>query len=207
MKISFSDYQRNLMRAIRTKALLWLTTLMLLNSGCWLMEPKSVDDLPSDFRESVFFSVYNPNKKLPSSGTFSWISDGIRIYADDRFDIVEFRQLLRQNVEDTLMQKGFVPSTSGPGTVQVGCVAALEETLDDLEINQFYGFNTGWSPGGRSPQKYEKGMMILDIVDGRTGMSLYRGAVRANMDPDLPEKIRKERLELVVAQLLSGFPR
>jgi hypothetical protein len=171
------------------------------------MAPESVNDLPEDFRESVYFSVYNPNRRIPTSGTFAWLSDGIRIYADHRLDSTRFRQLLRQSVEHTLMKKGFMPAYSGPNTLLVGCVAALEEALNDLEINNFYGFKTGWSPGGGAPQKYEKGMLILDIMDGRTGMPLYRGSVRANVDLGLPEKVRKERLDLAIAQLLSSFPR
>ena len=175
--------------------------------GCVSSEPGSIGDLPPELRQTVVVSTSNPRVRIPPNSSF-FLEPGSRRYVgDERIDQGKLDNLLKDTIRDTMERKGFVQGLTSKSDLMVGYVIALKSTMNDMDINALYDFNTGWAPGSGTAQKYDKGMLIIDVIDGRTRQPLWRGAVQANVNLDLSEKIRIQRIQMVVERLLANLPR
>ena len=97
---------------------------------------------------------------------------------------------------------GFVPS--GRADLYIGYVAALVGDLDDDKLQEIYGFDTGWRPND-NPRKYEKGTLIVDIMQNYPRRLIWRGAIQMNVGFDLSDKVRWQRTQLAAQLLLRRF--
>jgi hypothetical protein len=79
----------------------------------------------------------------------------------------------------------------------------LESELDDQAIAKIYGIAPGLIV--QSTDDYEKGALIIDIVDGFTKQSVWRGALQAAVTFDVEPAIRQQRVTSAVEALLKNF--
>ena len=175
--------------------------------GCVSSEPGSIGDLPPELRKTVVVSFSNPRVKIPPNSSFFLVPASRSYVEDERVDQGKLDNLLKDTIRDTLERKGFVQGLTSKSDLMVGYVIALESTMNDMDINSLYNFKTEWAPGIGRAYQYDRGMLIIDVFDGRTRRPLWRGAVQAKVDLDLNEKVRKQRLQMVVERLLANLPR
>jgi hypothetical protein len=168
--------------------------------------PQSAADLPEALRQSSVVAVQDPTVRLPASGTFAWLP-GSRLQRDRRVDTDFLDHAVRETLRDTLAARGFTASESSPTAFWVGYVGALESAMDDATVNTVFGIDAGWRPASASDtsQTYEKGTLIVVIVELHTKRVAFRGAVQANVSFDLPENVRQERVQRAIGQLLARF--
>lgn len=130
-------------------------------------------------------------------------------------------RLIRETIEQVLQDKGMRPDAENPD-VWIGFTAAVERDLETGVINQQYGYAPGfgaplqsgpgyrryipgWAPGTESMRVYEKGSLILDIVDADSEKPVWRASAQAEIDRDRPDEVREQRLRDAVTQMLAGF--
>lgn len=190
------------MRHIRALSIL---AIILTAFGCSLLGPRSVQDLPSELNQSIVVSIHNAKLDIPSSGTFAFSIEASRFYDDPRLDGAMLNKMLQDAIEREMTLKGYSLGMRRNCDLLVGYIVALESSLDDGAINSHYGFNTGWSVAKANPKKYEKGTLIVDVIDARKKKPLWRGALQAYVSFELSEKIRRERINMAVKKLLSNF--
>ena len=62
-------------------------------------------------------------------------------------------------------------------------------------------------PGGAGDLHYERGALIVDLVDREAKHLIWRGAILAEIDMTWPEARKQERCDAAVAELMRSFPR
>jgi len=177
----------------------WLSRLLaaLFLASCQSAEEKAAAN------SLMITSTANPSLRVPATGTYSWM-DGSVIVADPRLSD-EVYPILLSEIERGLARRGYRRLIAGRPDLLVGVVAALAGTLDDEEIRLAYGLDSTWLPDALSKEEYEQGTLVLDVVDARTGHSLWRGAVHAAAKFERPADERRERIERALEALLQRF--
>ena len=154
---------------------------------------------------STVISSYNPQTRIPTSGSFSFLPRSLRPLKDSRFNVVELDRLLRATMQREMQRKGYRFGTPQDSDLLVAYVVVLENQLDDAAISSRYGFKVDWSAAGTLPGIYEKGALIVDIFNGRTMLPVWRGCLHASVAPDLNEDLRRQRLSNAAVSVLSSF--
>lgn len=89
----------------------------------------------------------------------------------------------------------------------IGYVAALKTALDDNAIEQTYGVRPGLIEGEIDQRKFEKGTVIVDLIEPVSGRLIWRGAGQslATLE-DIPPELRKQRVHQFIKNLFSALP-
>ena len=66
--------------------------------------------------------------------------------------------------------------------------------------------NPGLQGKSSKLDQYEKGTIIVDILDTSTNKSVWRGVVQGYADMNLSRAERGKRMESIMQQLLAEFP-
>jgi hypothetical protein len=151
---------------------------------------------------SAYYSKIFP----PKGGRFDWLPGAVKFIDNPKLKGAPVDRLIQNAITKTLTDMGYQQSGQGSQTdFYVGYIAALEESLDDATINKTFGINPGFIVTGNDTANYEKGTLIIDIVNARTNITIWRGALQAEVHFDRSNEERKKRIELAVARLLEDF--
>ena len=151
-------------------------------------------------------SVSNPDIKILSSKKFTWSPKSTYVYEDARFKGFPIKETFEKDIYEKLSKNGFTYVTSADEAgILVGYVLALESALSDMDIDNLYGINPHFVPDNADTDKYEKGTVIIDIIEARTNRMVWRGALQGMANFDVSDKERKERIKTVVDRLLNEF--
>lgn len=164
-------------------------------------QPKKLSEA---LRTTAMVTYENFGRHVPQTGTFSWLPEGTHSLKDPRLRRHNLDGMLRQAIVVAMQRKGYSFSQTGQVDLHIGYVAAMASDLDDRQIRELYGFDTGWQPT-KNPKKYEKGSLILDIIQTQSHRHIWRGAIQANVGFDLSDSVRRQRTNKAVSQLLSRF--
>jgi hypothetical protein len=116
-------------------------------------------------------------------------------------------------VEDVLNGKGYGMAEDAPDFL-VGWHAAIWGRLDVREVDRYYGYgHRRWRGryGGTmyrdvQVREYEEGMLILDIVDGKSRELVWRGSAQAEIRSDVGPQKKEERIRRAAEKILEQFP-
>lgn len=149
---------------------------------------------------SSFFSA----KRYMAGQRFAWMPGAERYFDDPRVKDQTIKPMLEKSIQQTLINSGYhyMPDPQRADFL-VGYLVALESELDDQTIAKLYG-NTPGLPL-QSTEDYEKGTLIVDIVDGVTRQSVWRGALQAAVTFDVEHSVRQQRVTAAVETLLNNF--
>ena len=182
-----------MMRTLETAA---LAALALLLVGC----PKS-PQVTSD---------YNPRT---SAGTADWTTYAWMPHPtgeDKRMDPV-IAGRIKLAVEKALNDRGYRQAFGQAPDFLVGYHAAARSRVTSQTVNTYYG--QGYGKGGGYPtgvqthtREYDQGTLILDVYDAKTKELVWRGHAQAEMGKQDSAEKRRERLNMVLKEMLSGFP-
>ena len=151
-------------------------------------------------------SVSNPDIKVLSSREFSWSDKSRYVYEDNRLEGFPLKKNFQNDIKTKLISNGFTFTESlQNASMLVGYVIALESSLNDMDINNLYGINPGFINKEKNKNKYEKGTIIIDIIESRTNRMIWRGAMQGMAEFGIPDNEREERLSTAVNRLLDDF--
>jgi len=181
-------------------ALVGLLSVSALLQGCASSEKTA----PPPELQAAVTSVQNPGMVVPERGLFAW-RPGSRLHPDPRLDAGKMDRMIRGALSDAFADKGYELGTAENANLWVGYIGALESALDDVLLNKLFGVNPAWQASGRENRRYEKGTLVVDIVEARTRLGIWRGAVQANVTFDLDDTERRGRIREAVDMLMSRF--
>jgi len=153
-------------------------------------------------------SVSNPEIRILSSKIFSWTDKSRYVYDDKRLGGFPLESSFQNDIKNKLTSNGFTFSESlQNASILVGYVLALESSLNDMDINNLYGLNPGFinKDKEKNINKYEKGTVIIDIIEARTNRMIWRGALQGMAEFGIPDNERQKRLRNVADRLLDEF--
>ncbi len=153
-------------------------------------------------------SVSNPDIKVLSSREFSWSDKSRYVYEDKRLKGFSLKKSFQNDIKTKLISNGFTFTESlQNASILVGYVIALESSLNDMDINNLYGINPGFINKNKEKNKnnYEKGTIIIDLIESRTNRMIWRGAIQGMAEFGIPDNEREDRLSSAVNCLLDEF--
>jgi hypothetical protein len=80
------------------------------------------------------------------------------------------------------------------------------DALSDQEINDRYGIQPSLSLPAPDAGRYEKGTLVIDIIDAKTGRTAWRSALQGYADLKISREERQDRLDDMIMFMLARFP-
>ncbi len=140
--------------------------------------------------------------------TYSWmaLAQGDDPRVDD--DILERR--IKEIANEILLQQGVRDVSGEAPDFLIGYHAAVQGGMDGIQVNSYYGYGWGGWYGGvygnNYVRYYEKGALIIDIVDASRREIVYRGTAEAEVDRTMSQETRDARLKAAIEKMLRKFP-
>ena len=152
-------------------------------------------------------SISNSNTHIAKGSTFTWLPQKRPVLGNTRINKSEIGQLLDHSFKETLKKQGFIwRNASNEAQYQLTYVAIAGDAVSEADINRSFQINPGLKSDSYISKKYEKGTLIVDIIDSRSGQSVWRVSMQANLDRDDDLIARQQRINGAVQALISKIP-
>ena len=151
--------------------------------------------------------VSNSNLQLPQHVMFSWLPQKRPVLGNTRIDRREISNLLDVSFKQELKKRGYLWNDSHKlAQYYITYVAIAGDSVTEADINRTFKINPGLSSATYGSNSFEKGSLIVDIVDSRSGQSAWRVALQANLDRDDELDARQQRIKNAVRYIVSKIP-
>ncbi len=161
------------------------------------------------------YSDFDPSNDFRSYRTWDWLPESDEQIADPRLQDAAVRGRIESALAEELLARGFRLSLENPDFF-VAYHASLDSALEMQVVNEHYGYSyqgsygSTWGPAVQGqtalPREFERGTLLVDVLDGRSRQLVWRGTVQAEVYPDLDEKKREERIREAARKVLGQFP-
>ena len=184
-----------------------LLALVLLLPACSQQQPdmnRAVSVRPIPF---TAVSTMDPMVDLSSATSFTWASRMQEIHGNPHDDEAPDKERMKNAISNALRNKGYEYTwRAGLADLQVGYIVVMNGALSGKEINDRYGIQPGLNLQAPDTVRYEKGTLVIDIIDKKTGRTAWRGALQGFADLEISKEDRQERLNDMVMFMLARFP-
>jgi hypothetical protein len=182
-------------------------TLVLLLPGCTQQQPamgRAIRVQPMPF---TAVSTMDPMADVSSAVSFTWASRMQEIHGDPHEAEVPDKETLENAISNALRKKGYEYTwRAGLADLRVGYLVVMNGALSGKEINDRFGIQPGLNLQAPDTVRYEKGTLVIDIIDVKTGRTAWRGALQGFADLEISKEDRQERLNDMVMFMLARFP-
>ena len=152
-------------------------------------------------------STMDPLADVSSAVRFTWAPRMQEIHGDPNETELPDRQALENAISGALQKKGYEYTwRAGLADLKVGYLVVMNSALSGEEISDRFGIRPGLNLQSPDDVRYEKGTLVVDIIDVKTGRTAWRGALQGFADLEIPMQDRQERLNDMVAFMLARFP-
>jgi hypothetical protein len=109
------------------------------------------------------------------------------------------------DVEKELAIRGFEKTTSGRPDLLIRYHASVRQRL---EVNSSTGLNNGdCRTDDCRPYVYDKGALVLDLVDARTNSLVWRGWAEGSVEGTIDnQEWMEQKIDQVVGRILERLP-
>ena len=190
------------------KAMLVLCPVLLAGMyGCTHQQP--VAEQPARLHAMPFNVVATGDARTDpaSAATFSWTAASTPADTTPGMEGVPVNALLEEAIADTLQQKGYrYSAASGQGDLLVSYTMTLNDAAADRQLAEQYGMQSDLKYASPDPDKFEKGTLVIDIIERQSGLSAWRSSLQGFAYLQLDDMQRRQRIHGMVARMLSGLP-
>ena len=151
-------------------------------------------------------SDFDPQANFSGLQTYEWLPD-LKPSNDPRLDNKLFDRRVRGAVDQQLAAKGYRRVDGDSPSFRVAYHAALQRQTQ--AVNDPIGSYTYRWWGGlpaTATYLYDEGTILLDVINPRTNVLMWRGFATATIDYKASPKERGERIDRAVQSLLEKFP-
>jgi len=124
----------------------------------------------------------------------------------------QWEPVLMKDVEEQLVARGYPRATTGTPDFLVTYMVLVTIGTSAQQMGQFLPTNANWglqpfAPQTTSLDMYPSGMLIIDAAAGTPSTVVWRGMAEAKVEVEITESKRAERLQGIIKDLLSKFPK
>jgi len=154
-------------------------------------------------------SSAKPIDVLPSFKSFTWNKEYSRVLsAVSATSEKNIQQYIQDEIILYLKTKGYVYQPNAQeADVVIGFLFALEDDLADKRIQEQFGLLPGVSSNSVTGARYEKGSLLLAVLDNKLERVYWRSAMQGFVDF---EKDRNDdsihQMQVVLGMMMRGFP-
>lgn len=192
----------------RTPVLFFLPIMViLLLAGCARQPPVMTGATHARPMPFTVVSTLDSTADVSSAASFGWAPRMREILSDPHKGDMPEKEAIEKAITSALTSKGYEYTwRSRQADLQVGYVVILDGALSDKELNSRYGIQPSLNLQAPDNVRYEKGTLVIDITDRKTGRSVWRGALQGFADLHLSKEDRQDRLNDMVRFMLARFP-
>jgi len=181
--------------------------LLLLLSGCTQQKPAVNRDIRVRAMPFTAVSTMDPMADLSSAVSFTWARRMREIHSNPHEAEVLDKESLEKAISNALQKKGYEYTwRAGLADLRVGYLVVMNGVLSGKEINDRFGIQPGLDLQAPDNVRYEKGTLVIDIIDVKTGRTAWRGALQGFADIRISKEDRQERFNDMVMFILARFP-
>jgi len=183
------------LKTMKLTSLLTLCAVLLALAGC-SSTPTKVDSGP--ISANTFNFIKTSAKRSPG-------------YADQR-EIIH--PMIQEAITKNLARQGINPVADG-GDVTLAYLIIVGNNASTASINDYFGYRSDddalrdkahdAQTGGKNPNYFEAGTLVIDIIDSKTFKLLKRGYATRPVLRDLPNDARAARIQEVVDEILRDL--
>jgi hypothetical protein len=149
--------------------------------------------VPAGCSDITVRSAYGPGMKYEGIGSaYDWAPGARKNSGDPWLDRPELHELLRRVIEAEMTAKKFHKSPAKAPDFWIRYAIAYQMETD-----------RNASAHGVT---YDRGFIILEVLDPSTKELIWQGAADARLDEALPPQQREERIKTAVRLLFERFP-
>lgn len=150
----------------------------------------------------------NPAADFGRYRTFGWLASDAAPPADrdtgDRF--IDAR--LTADIESAMQRKGYLPATAGAPDLLLTYRLVRTDAYDEpaLPYGAVWRRSTYEQVLHASADSYDRGTLIVDVIDRAANELVWRGSASARLLPNLSYKQRVARAQAAVDAIFRRFP-
>ncbi len=151
--------------------------------------------------------LYDTTRALPVAGTFGWGISMLRVDSAHKVLLSEVEERMHRSLLEALPAEGFTYTNQAPDYL-VGFAFLSGASLSEAELNASYGNLLAFPtrPKTEPSVNYDAGVLIVDVVECARGRLLWRGAVKSDIDLNLPDDRKQARCDGAIRELLRHYP-
>ena len=140
--------------------------------------------------------------------TFAWKSQNMHFYDAARFGDDTVKEQLENAMVEGLEARGLrLVASLESADLEFSYVAALANAASPEEVAAFWQANPDIADLVDEAHRFEEGMLYAKLVDRRTRATAWENTYRGLVALDMPGAPRKERMQELMAEFLSTYPR
>ncbi len=190
-------------RTVSTR-LVCLGTLLAagLLAGC-VTETQTAAPTPALHQTSVVSTSAAKFQPRPGE-TVAW-KDGISVHSPDNITVPqELVDDLKAKIDTQLVAKGYAFTPAGQqADYLIHGLIVMGNELNEQQLRDVLGFEPGLVSHS---QQYEKGSLLLMLVDPDTQLTDWRAVVQVFTSDELTNEQREQRFEYIIRSLLRPLP-
>lgn len=141
------------------------------------------------------------------SSSFSWLFKDVDIKQDAPISGQHIKEILNEEISSEMLSKGITIASSGsPSDYYIAFTVATESTLDDDTLLKRYKISPGFNAPKTGNNIYEKGTLLIHIINAGTRQTIWQSVVQANIKEDLGDDVRRARIKSIVKTMLRKLP-
>ena len=179
----------------------WLALLFMLFQSSLMAEPSV---RPSGF--TLAASSVSGFTVIPGSN-FAWHEQGRELVQDDRMPESGLQSAIEETIRTQLTSLGFrFNDNADEADLLMAYTAATESNLSDEELLRRFGLVPGYLAPEDGAMSYERGALVLYLIDPSNGLLVWRCAAQTLIDFEAQPEVRRQRIEAGVASMLDTLP-
>lgn len=176
-------------------------------TGC----SSSVEEVEQERKASrmTVVSSAKPSDVLPAFKSFTWSDEYSHVLSAVNDDNENVIQLYIQNeIIRYLKTKGYVYQPDPiQADVVIGFLFALEDDLADQKIQDKFGLLPGINTSGITDKRYEKGSLLLAVLDTELQTIYWRSAMQGFVDFEKDKENQStDNMQIVLGMMMGNFP-
>ncbi len=183
--------------------LIWLTIFFM---GCRTSPQSLIAGPMVGLQNPSIHIMVKEAQEPPITGSFGWGFSLLKIPPDLGLSLSVVNKRLHTAMLEEMTGKGLVFDEPEPDLLLSYALAIGGEIHSD-ELNQAYGDMIDSSfLEMEADLHYKRGVLVLDVVERSSGDLLWRGAIMADIDMELPDEQKQKRCNDAVKVLLQHYP-
>jgi hypothetical protein len=144
---------------------------------------------------------------VPAGARFAWHEQGRELVQDARLADSDLQSVIEETIRSQLTSLGFrFNDNVSEADLLLAYTAATERNLSDEELLRRFGLAPGYPAPEEDAIAYERGALVLYLVDPSNGLLVWRCAAQTLVDFEAQPEVRRQRIKAGIASMLDTLP-
>ncbi|VAW68347.1 hypothetical protein MNBD_GAMMA10-1039 [hydrothermal vent metagenome] len=190
----------------RRSGIIFLSVMSLLLCS-FLVQAEDIKVQHPELERSSIVVLTQPSFKFTGNTQFSWVEKNhADISGAFKKSGLPVQTLLDEGIHQAIKDKGYRFSSEGKDSLLIQYHVSLESEMDDMALAIHYGLAPGLNANSEASRKYERGTLVVDLIDPVLMKVVWRGAIGVFTGLEKTDEGRKNRVSKLLKELFANLP-